>query len=75
MDKIKTVAEGWYNLMRSELNLLPENLKQMAEKRTLICSTCVHRQDSRCGACGCPLAAKTKSRDANCPKGFWNSHK
>jgi len=71
MINLKHVAEGWFNLMRSNLGALPESIKKLAEDRLKICKSCPHRQESRCGVCGCNLDAKTRSPETNCPKGFW----
>jgi hypothetical protein len=68
---IKTIAEGWYNVIRDELGVLPENIKQLAEKRLTVCSSCPQRKANKCSACGCPLISKTKSVKATCPLSKW----
>lgn len=67
---IKEIYEGWKNYIfpnpRTEI---------VARTRANICSTCVEltfvmkesRKIPKCGLCGCPIAAKTRSLSSQCP--------
>lgn len=68
---IKEIAEGWYNEIRNQFGKLPPHLKDMADKRLKVCSTCPQRKENKCGLCGCFLTAKTKSADSKCPIDIW----
>jgi len=45
-------------------------------RRRNVCVTCPHvqmvaKKPILCGACGCPLATKTRFKRATCPVGKW----
>ena len=67
---IRNVAIGWINVVRDELGVLPDHIKEMAEKRLAICNDCKYGGYT-CGECGCPLTAKTKSPNSKCRIGKW----
>lgn len=57
--------------------------KEVAEWRMSICQACEHRNDNKCGVCGCFLDLKTKSATnfnpkrmayevTHCPLGRWD---
>lgn len=81
-NKLGEIAEGWINNL-TPANLLDERIKTIANTRMEICNNCEYistrhktlRPDVHCTDCGCPLAAKTKSLQSECPKGFWGSEK
>ncbi len=64
------IATGLINVIRDELGILPDNIKQMADSRLSICERCEHFGYT-CKMCGCILSAKTKSPDTKCPIGKW----
>ena len=68
---ISNIATGWFNVVRGELGVLPDNIKQLAEKRLKSCSECPQRKEKRCGVCNCFLTAKTKDIDSSCPINRW----
>jgi hypothetical protein len=84
--KLKRILEGWGNVLRDSLHLLPEEVKTLSETRLLICDGCPVRDGSVCSTnksdihkktgetqvgCGCPLIAKTMVPDEECPLGHW----
>ena len=69
--EIGNAINGWYNVIRNELGILPEKIKLIAEKRLKICEPCPRRKDSTCTLCGCPLQSKSKSVNATCPLDKW----
>lgn len=78
MSKAGEIVEGWTNLVFKK-----EAVERIAKSRINICNTCPHhsklhettRIDDHCTACGCPLAAKTRSLQSECPKGLWKAYK
>lgn len=71
MSNLSNIITGWYNVARNELGILPDNIKQLAEKRLKSCSECPQRKESRCGVCNCYLIAKTKDPESKCPIMRW----
>lgn len=71
MDSIKNIASGWFNVVKDKLGILKPEVKIKAENRLKICSTCPQRKGDSCGVCGCPLIAKCRSMESNCPIGRW----
>lgn len=69
--EIKNIAEGWFNVIRAELNVLPDSIKTLAEERLKTCSTCPQRKNNKCTICGCPLIAKVKATKSTCPINIW----
>lgn len=53
---IKAFITGWFLLLTFQDN-------QEVQRKRKICSTCEHRKNFRCGLCGCPLSALTRSGD------------
>ena len=65
---LKNVYEGWKNVVITD-----EQVEQMAKERIEICNQCPERMKSInvCGLCHCPLIAKTRSPQEQCPQGKW----
>lgn len=68
---INGILTGWFNVILSELGILPDSIKQEAERRLKICETCPDRVNNRCGICGCALIAKSKDPNSKCPSKKW----
>lgn len=68
MNKFQEITSGW-------LNLLLGKEKELAESRAKICADCPISSNGFCsrelGGCGCPLKAKLRSPNSECPKGKW----
>lgn len=65
-EKFDEIKEGWKNYMFPN-----EKVEQIAKKRASICSDCDQNGFGVCKACGCPLAAKTRSPESKCPLNKW----
>lgn len=48
MDNISKILRGWANHFADEFNLLPDNIKELSEKRLTICNSCPLRTDYKC---------------------------
>lgn len=74
-NKIKEILEGWMFLILDSMELCPPKIKMMAYDRLRICSQCEIRKGKMCskkkGGCGCPIPAKIKSPNSQCPKNKW----
>jgi hypothetical protein len=64
-DSILTILQSWGNVI-----FVNPTIEKEAERKLLICNTCSHREGYKCGACGCPLIAKTRGK-STCPKDKW----
>ncbi len=64
--KIKRIAEGWKFLIFPT----KEN-EELANKRADICDSCKYNILHVCSKCNCPLVAKVRSPDEECPEGKW----
>tara|TARA_B110000211_G_scaffold203780_1_gene236796 strand:+ start:240 stop:458 length:219 start_codon:yes stop_codon:yes gene_type:complete len=72
VSKFKEIVTGYTNLVKSKLGLSSEKNEKIFKARRTICNACPHKSAlDRCGKCGCPLAAKTRSLTTNCPVGNW----
>ena len=56
---IKNILEGWANRVKDELNLLPDDKKQISENRLLICNSCPLRSGNSCSTSKEGIAVKT----------------
>lgn len=82
MNKIQNILSGWQSFIsKSEVS------EDLAEQRAKACVSCVELKEGRllnlikddlveiqghyCGLCFCPLSAKLRSINENCPKGLW----
>lgn len=82
MSNLRNIISGWKSYASHDSVGLAT-----AEKRAKICSECPEIehgiiiqvlpdeikeiQGMKCGECGCPLSAKTRSKNEQCPKGKW----
>lgn len=80
--KIKSLLNGWKNFLDKS-----EVAEEMAESRAKHCLDCVHNRKTiltafidddlvkirgrACMKCKCPLSAKLRSINENCPIGLW----
>jgi hypothetical protein len=68
---MRKIFQGWLRVFFRRLKT-----ERIAKERMRICSTCPLKMKMAgidvCGACHCPLIAKTRSKDSQCPKGFWS---
>jgi hypothetical protein len=86
MGQLSEILDGWGNLIKSNFGLLGEEYRLMAEERLLHCNACPIRTDNTCDpnkmilnertnqmvkGCGCNIAAKTLSRQSQCPASKW----
>jgi hypothetical protein len=65
-DQLKNILAGWKNVLIKD----PE-VERLAHARGEICLQCPHRKRIVCGLCGCPLKAKLRAPDAECPDNRW----
>jgi len=83
---INQILEGWGNLIKDKLNSLDPTIKAVATIRLSHCDKCPIRKNNTCDpsgtiehiqtketvkGCGCNIAAKTLSMQAQCPAGKW----
>jgi hypothetical protein len=72
MSRFKQIVNGYSNLVKSKLGLSSEKDEEIFTARREICNACEFKTKfDRCGKCGCPLPAKTRSLISNCPEGNW----
>jgi len=64
MKKIKHILTGWFLVL-----IFWDSPK--AKKRRAICKTCPSRLLFICSECGCPLAAKSRVDEEECPLNKW----
>ncbi len=69
--EISNIISGWFNVAKDKLGILSPEINTKAEERLKICSACPQRKGDNCGACGCPLVAKVRSPQSNCPIKKW----
>ena len=70
--KAAEIADGYKNLIKSQLGLSSENDEKVFEARREICNACEFKSKlDICLKCGCPLGVKTKSLKTKCPEGLW----
>ena len=72
-EKIKEIQNGYINLIKEKVNLLPEDIEQLAKHRKEICDNCKDKNHTfnSCNICGCYIPAKTSSEYSSCPKNHW----
>lgn len=71
LKKIDDIYIGWRNDF-----LLTPKIKEMAERRMIICSACPHIRTKlivRCGICGCPLSKMLKVPLRRCKDNRWEA--
>lgn len=74
------VANGYYQYLRDKLGILPDDIREMAERRLKTCTdkticTELNERQYRCEICHCPILMKTKVKNEWCPQGFWKEEK
>lgn len=71
--KPKEILAGWKNLIFPK-----EEVERIASQRMNICNTCEFKIEqckiNVCGVCHCPLIAKTRSMQSECPKQKWDKY-
>jgi len=72
MSKAKEIVDGLTNLVKHKVGVSNEKIESEADRRLKICYECPYgRNKIRCTACGCFLAAKSRSPHSTCPKDKW----
>ena len=69
VDDLGNIVDGWKNYLFRR-----PDVEAFAERRARICLKCEYYSDDiyiHCKECDCPIATKTRSRRARCPKGYW----
>ncbi len=69
-NKFKEIGEGWLNVI-----IKNAEIEEEAQRRLSICNGC-EKKDSMigvdvCSLCHCPLLAKARSSDSECPLNRW----
>lgn len=70
---LKQIAIGYTNLIKEKAFLLPEETKELSEKRMAVCKECplFNPTIETCGVCHCYMPAATKVLDKKCPENHW----
>jgi hypothetical protein len=86
MGKPKEIFDGFFNLVKGEMDLLNKETKALAEARSEICKGCEANKKNTCDptvsvvdivtnksvpGCGCYLPAKVLSPTSQCPANKW----
>lgn len=66
-DKLKKIIEAYKNLATKD----DPEVERIALARAEVCAACDFNKFNVCTDCGCPLAAKIRSK-VICKKGKWN---
>jgi len=70
--RFSQIVDGYSNLVKSKLGISSEKDEEVFKARREICNACPEKTAlDRCGICGCPLPAKTRSLSSNCPDKKW----
>lgn len=64
--KLQKILEGWHNVIFEN----PE-IERLAKGRAEICAECKMNIMNTCMKCGCPLVAKLRSKESDCPLKLW----
>ena len=82
----KEIFDGFFNLVKDELDLLDKQTRNLAVTRSSICAQCPANVNKVCSAdvqikdlitekmvpgCGCYLPAKVLSPESQCPANKW----
>ena len=86
MGKAKEIFDGFFNLVKDELDLLDKNTRTLAITRSSICNKCPANIKNVCNknvmvknevtkdfipGCGCYLPSKVLSPKSQCPANKW----
>lgn len=72
MSRFEEIVNGYSNLVKSKLGISSVRDEKIFKARREICNACPYKTKlDRCGLCGCPLAAKTRSLTTKCPDKKW----
>ena len=71
--EFKNIAEGFWNLAKSELNIADDEVEKVAVWRYAKCLQCEHlnNENKTCNVCGCFMKAKVRASESVCPVGRW----
>ena len=64
--QLKNMISGWKNVFITD-----EEAEELAAERSQVCDQCEHKKGFVCGLCGCPLKAKLRAVEAECPDNRW----
>jgi len=66
------ILQGYLNLFLFKISLINNKKKELYKKRYSICLSCKElSKQGFCNICGCYMKAKTKVKNASCPKNLW----
>lgn len=72
MGKVKEIANGFKNILKSKMNLTTEGEETLFATRRKICDVCPSNKNNiTCSTCGCVLAAKVRAINTECPEKHW----
>ena len=66
LDQLKNMVDGWKNVFITD-----EEIEVLAKQREVVCNQCPHKRSKICGLCNCPLVAKLRAVEAECPDNRW----
>ena len=66
VSQLKNILDGWKNVFISD-----DDVEILAAERLSVCTQCEHKKKFTCGLCGCPLKAKLRAVEAECPYNRW----
>ena len=66
LNQLKNMLDGWKNVFITD-----EEVEKLAAERILVCNHCEHKKKMTCGLCNCPLKAKLRAVEAECPDNRW----
>lgn len=62
--KVRNIILGWYFVAKRYDPMY-------AKERRKICESCEFKKWGVCTKCGCPIYAKPRIKDEECPEGKW----
>lgn len=72
MSKVKEIANGFKNILKSKMNLTTEKEEVLFATRKKVCNACPSNMNNiTCSTCGCVLAAKVRAINTECPEKHW----
>ena len=66
MGKLQEIVDGWLHVVVKDIATEVESLR-----RAKLCAACPYNKKNTCSKCGCPLIAKTRSKNSKCPENKW----